>query len=105
MSSTLMPIKNLRTFASIIINTTPLLGDSRERPKQPSNMILDLITLAFGLFVLVFASYRLGRQNAYDSLLKSYKGVCQDNEDAWVTIAELKRKLENSCDGKETSND
>ena len=68
-------------------------------------VIFITILTAINLVIMGGVWYRIGRQGAYDDLVKAYENVCQDNEKLWSVVKILKDRLANSCDGKEASDD
>lgn len=68
-------------------------------------VIFITILTAINLVLMGVVWYRNGRQSAYDDLVKAYKRACQENALLWATIDKLEKRLKNSCDGKEASDD
>ena len=67
-------------------------------------VIFSIILTAINL-VLMVVWYRNGGKSSYDDLVKAYKRACQENAHLWATIDKLEKRLKNSCDGKEASDD
>lgn len=68
-------------------------------------MVIFITILTAINLVLMVVWYRNGGKSSYDDIVDAYKRACQENAHLWATIDKLEKRLKNSCDGKEASDD
>ena len=65
-------------------------------------MIASIIILSINLVMSVFVLYRIGRQSAYNDLLKAYTLVCKQRDKAFEMVDYLDSVLKGDCNNKKT---